>query len=162
MVRVHPGQQRGYMSPRRSIEERLYSKIHFPSDEDGCWEWVGAKDLTGYGRIKVNRKVEMAHRVSYSVFVGEIPEGHDIDHECCNPPCVRPDHLQPATRSENTRRGYGPNIAAAYQRSKDKCPAGHAYSEDNTYTDKNGYRRCNTCHRMNQRKYDARARASKR
>lgn len=76
-----------------------------------CWSWRGncSSDKDGYGTIGVFGVRHRAHRLSYETFVGPIPEGHLIRHKCDNPPCVRPDHLEPGTVKENThdmlRRG---------------------------------------------------------
>ena len=45
-----------------------------------------------------------AHRAAYALDVGPIPEGLTIDHLCRVRHCVRPDHLEPVTQAENTRR----------------------------------------------------------
>ena len=80
---------------------------------------------------------EMAHRWAYEDKVGPIPEGLDIDHLCRVRACVNPGHLEPVTRAENIRRA-----AAA----KNACPAGHAYTEDNTYIRPGTvHRRCREC-----------------
>src|ERR1700744_3050035 len=56
---------------------------------DGCWNWVGAKNNRGYG----NYRSKSAHRMSYEANSGEkIPEGMTIDHICRNTSCVNPDH----------------------------------------------------------------------
>ena|SRR5579859_339545 len=60
---------------------------------DGCWEWIGFKRSNGYGAFWLDGRSQTAHRVSYELFVGAIPEGLTIDHLCRNHPCVRPDHL---------------------------------------------------------------------
>ena len=60
---------------------------------EGCWLWTGAVNKGGYGQIKVNGKQEGAHRLSHQLFIGEIPDGKFVLHECDMPMCVRPSHL---------------------------------------------------------------------
>jgi ribosomal protein S14 len=69
---------------------------------DGCWIWTGALNDSGYGVLKwLGRENVRAHRVSYEIHVGPIPEGSIVRHDCDNPPCVRPDHLRPGTDADN-------------------------------------------------------------
>jgi len=67
---------------------------------DGHWIWIGA-DGGRYGQIKVLGKVEQAHRVSYELFIGEIPEGHGVLHRCDICLCVNPEHLFSGTQMDN-------------------------------------------------------------
>lgn len=75
-------------------------------NENGdCWEWQMARNSSGYGSYMVETRTAMlAHRYAYEQMVGPIPEGLEIDHLCRNRGCVRPDHLEPVTHSENMRR----------------------------------------------------------
>lgn len=69
---------------------------------DGCWEWKGTRNQTGYGIFLLpGEKPVRAHRYSYEYFVGPIPEGKIIMHICDNPPCVNPAHLRVGTKADN-------------------------------------------------------------
>ena len=127
---------------------------------ESCWEWTASK-TNGYGRIGVldpNGKwiVPWAHRVSYELFVGEIPPRLDVDHLCKNPGCVRPDHLEPVTHHENMMRGTAP---ASQNASKTHCKHGHEFSDQNTrYVMRRGRvgRACRACRRKSSREYERR------
>jgi hypothetical protein len=72
-----------------------------------CWVWTGKSrtSVGGYGLIgKGGRTGQMvAHRASWELHVGPIPDGMSVLHHCDNPPCVRPEHLFLGTRSDNMR-----------------------------------------------------------
>lgn len=84
-----------------TIIKRFWPKV---KKTDGCWTWTGAKLTAGYGYIgKGSPRCAMAltHRVSWIIHFGPIPDGHDVLHECDNPPCIRPDHLFTGTHLDN-------------------------------------------------------------
>lgn len=123
---------------------RFWKKVSFKSND--CWQWtgaVGAGDQTGgYGQFRDAGKTVYAHRFSYGMFGGEIPDGLHLDHLCRNRLCVNPLHLEPVTCRENLLRGVG---MSAVNAKKTHCSHGHAYTEENIYWRKNGARRCKTC-----------------
>jgi hypothetical protein len=80
-------------------------------DQNGCWLWQGTMNWKGYGRISIGDREIGAHRVSYEIFVGPIPDGLEIDHLCKVRGCVNPDHLEPVTRRINQQRARGINSA---------------------------------------------------
>lgn len=72
-----------------------------------CWVWLGSKHPKGYGQVwnRDKKVTTRAHTLFYEKENGPVPAGYQLDHLCRNPPCVRPDHLEPVTGTENVRRG---------------------------------------------------------
>lgn len=77
----------------------------------GCWNWQRYKDDKGYGVIKRKGENYQAHRYFYEKHKGMIPEELQLDHLCRNTSCVNPDHLEPVTGVENTRRGLNAKLS---------------------------------------------------
>lgn len=106
--------------PGRSYVERFWSKVVKVQTLDGCWYWTGAIQENGYGRFKLDDKIELAHRVSWLLEYGSLPEGQVL-HKCDVRRCVRPSHLWEGTSSDNNKdcieKGRGNRVAPKGQES---------------------------------------------
>ena len=87
---------------RRSMES--FYEVRDGDYKTPCWIWLGGTNERGYGRYKHNGRMRPAHRVLYELRHGPVPSALQMDHLCRNPRCVNPDHLEPVTAGENTRR----------------------------------------------------------
>lgn len=86
----------------REIKKLFLSNVlKKPLKEGGCWVWFGAKTRDAYGCFNLQGKNYRAHRFSYSLFKGKIPDGMWILHSCDNPVCVNPKHLSFGTAYDN-------------------------------------------------------------
>ena len=139
----------------RSPLQRFWVKVQVVPT--GCWLWTGARGKKGYGRFRpdasrkgVDRRV-MAHRFAYEIFIGEVPEGLQLDHLCRNHACVNPNHLEVVTSQENIKRGE----SGRNNRLKTHCPRGHPYNGANTYKNRRGSRCCRVCAREATRRWRA-------
>lgn len=86
---------------KSSPEERFWPKV---KKTEGCWIWEGGKNKRGYGVFKFAEKQGSAHRFSWELHNGTIPEGLQVLHNCPdgdNPSCVNPDHLWLGTNLQN-------------------------------------------------------------
>ena len=77
--------------------------IDYTVNENDCWVWNWSVERKGYATVRVNGRSLKAHRVSYELSTGPIPEGNIIRHLCGNPTCLNPEHLEAGTGSENMR-----------------------------------------------------------
>ncbi len=131
--------------------ERFWSRVDRLVGKGACWPWTGPKDWDGYGLFGVwdpsgrRRTTLRAHRVSYQLVYGTLPDNLGLDHYLCDDPgCVRPNHLRPATDRENTLRGNSP---PAQNARKTRCLRGHPFNERNTWVRSDGSRACRPCNR---------------
>ena len=130
-----------------AVEERFWSRVE---KLDTCWLWRGFISKRGYGSYCVANSpwgTPSAHRIAWILCRGPIPDGMTLDHladRCGNKHCVNPDHLEVVTALENHRR-WADGIT--------HCGRGHEFTPENTYTSRQGWRRCRTCVKASRQKY---------
>jgi len=126
--------------------ERFWDRVDIQGPDE-CWPWIGQVNDAGYGLFWVDQFPHRAHRLSYELFNGPIPDGLVIDHVlkrgCTQKRCVNPSHLEAVTTQENIRRA--PESASTLNAAKTHCVNGHEFTPDNIYTAPSGGRRCRIC-----------------
>jgi hypothetical protein len=157
------------MAKSKTLAARFWSRVD-RSDPAGCWLWTAATS-TGYGRLWDGDQVEYAHRISYELNIGPIPDGLAIDHLCHNRDrtcaggrrnclhrrCVNPAHLEAVTKVENRSRAPISGWAAVHA-ARTHCVNGHPLSGDNLIQTAR-QRSCRICTREAGKRYMRRKRA---
>lgn len=142
------------------LPSRIWDRICVT--ESGCWKWTGHTERGGYGKVYAGGRTWTLHCLTYTVFVGQIPDGLQMDHfrfpdaGCIGRTCCRPDHVRPTTPRENILRSDG---VAARNLAKTHCAKDHPLSGSNLYLHPDGGRVCKTCRLDNQRCSTRRRRA---
>lgn len=86
------------------MPQRFWARVPNADDPEACWIWAGAIGSNGYGRIRIDDRIDYAHRVALALVGVDIPKGFHVDHLCETKACVNPAHLEPVTPSENLLR----------------------------------------------------------
>jgi hypothetical protein len=151
------------MVQRRKTKQEFYEKRVVRLD--GCWKWTGKKDAFGYGVVQLGRELPRtgAHRVSWELNYGEIPNGLHVLHKCDNPECTNPEHLFVGTALDNVRdaqrKGRLKVASKGWKGERTHCHRGHEFDDGNTKFYK-GIRLCRKCRAENQLAYKARKNAN--
>ncbi len=92
--------QAGIITNWADIETRLFNKREI-NLKTKCWVWTGTIERSGYGQIGYHNKTWKVHRLSYSIFIDNIPDNLIVRHKCDNKKCFNPSHLELGTRKDN-------------------------------------------------------------
>ena len=133
------------MGQRKIPLEHRFNEKWEPVTETGCWIWTarvagGSASGMQYGYISDGRKQLRAHRVSYEIHKGKIPDNLFVRHTCDTPVCVNPAHLELGTHQDNMN-----DMAQRGRRKRTHCKRGHELSEENSYINANGHKYCKVC-----------------
>jgi hypothetical protein len=140
------------------LKNKILSKIEHLGE---CWNYTGSPN-SKYPAIQFKLITKSAHKWSYEIWNGPVPDKFHVHHKCENKRCVNPDHLEAISakkhRKEKHEKLFVASIkamnkaSAASKRAITHCPQGHKYDKENTYWH-NNKRYCKKCVRVNKKKY---------
>jgi hypothetical protein len=144
------------MVARKTVnyDKILWARVN--KTADGCWLWTGSTNDNGYGKITIHHPVKKTlsvHRLVYSLLVGPVPPGSELDHVCKTRTCCNPAHLEPVSHRENVLR-----TDAAH---KTHCKHGHEFTPENTLLNPRGHRLCRACAKLRNQAYHKRKAAQR-
>lgn len=142
-----------------------FEQNYIPVTESGCWLWIGGirkSKALDYGAMFAHGRQWVAHRLSWTLHHGPIPDGLLVCHTCDVSLCVNPSHLFLGTHTDNNhdcikknRRSYdvtGLRARHAAFLARPHCLYGHPWTIDNTHYLPSGKRICRACARRRQKR----------
>ena len=132
-----------------------FEDCYEPCPVSGCWLWTQALKGDGYGHKHYEGKYQSAHRISWKLNRGPIPDGMFVLHHCDVMRCVNPDHLFLGTHEDNMRDAHEKGRGAF----RATCKYGHPLTEGNLYHFSNGRRQCKQCTMRRDSEYRTRKKA---
>lgn len=143
--------------PSPSRPARDFWQFVDKNQPNGCWLWTGTTNMRGYGTWSQPGFRGLAHRWSYKLAHGDLPDGLFICHHCDCPPCVNPSHLYAGTHRQNMTDAVNRGRTANANTYKTHCKEGHELAGDNLIVreDPRGRtsRSCRTCTRARTREF---------
>lgn len=133
------------------IRSLIFSRV-FLDPKANCWEWNGCRNQLGYGQLRFEGVLWLLHRLTYTLFIGEIPKGLFVCHSCDNPSCCNPEHLWVGTHTHNMRDAALKGRIINRNTRKTHCVHGHKFTPENTHIRSCGERVCRQCCRDRRRK----------
>lgn len=125
--------------------------------ERECWPWTRSANVKGRGMLSFRGVRVLAPRAAWFAKTGEWPKpGVFVCHTCDNPACCNPAHLWLGSPGDNSRDMVRKGRGNMQRLVLTECLRGHAYTPENTYTDRRGRRACKTCRREANRRYSRR------